>query len=125
MWSTLERTLHHPSVVFIVTDGIGVEQAPEFKALRRRHEIIVLELRDPIEEVEPPKGTYLVQDSETGELVWLDTGTKEFKEWFLNRPRFADGVPGVEHLTVRLGEDSVHELVRFFRERNRHRIRRA
>src|SRR5579862_6030654 len=80
---TAARVMPRRSVVFIVSDFIS---APGWGAalgrLAQRHEVVAVRLYDPLEMELPDLGMVLVQDSETGEQVLVDTHNRGFRKRF-------------------------------------------
>ena len=50
--------------------------------LARRHEVIAVRLRDPVERALPDVGMLVVRDAETGEELWIDATDRGFRERF-------------------------------------------
>jgi uncharacterized protein (DUF58 family) len=71
------------SLVFVVSDFIsepGWEKP--LNLLTRRHEVIAVRLHDPRETALPNAGPLVLQDAETGEQLYVDTGDRGFRERF-------------------------------------------
>ncbi len=51
--------------------------------LNRRHELIGIRLWDPREVALPSAGLIVVEDAETGEQLYVDTGNPEFRRRFV------------------------------------------
>jgi uncharacterized protein (DUF58 family) len=77
------ETLKRRSLVFLVSDFISPEGwDTALGRLAQRHEVIAVWLNDPREEELPPIGPLVLEDSETGEQVYVDTRDKGFQERF-------------------------------------------
>jgi len=76
-------TMRQRSCVFVVSDFISEEgwQAP-LARLAERHDVVAVRLFDPLEMHMPDLGLVLLQDSETGEQLVVDTGRRGFRERF-------------------------------------------
>ena len=117
------------SLVFVISDFIcepGWERP--LKLLNQRHETIVVRLWDPHEVELPDIGTVIVEDSETGEQLYLDTHDRGFRQRFreaaLQREAHLTETfkrSGVDALSLSTGEDMVRALVRFAKLRQQHR----
>jgi uncharacterized protein (DUF58 family) len=71
------------SLVFVVSDFISVPGwADPLARLAQRHEVIAIRLYDPLEMALPDLGLVLMQDSETGEQLYVDTHDKAFRKRF-------------------------------------------
>jgi uncharacterized protein (DUF58 family) len=87
--------------------------------LGRRHELIGIRLWDPQEVELPNAGLIVVQDAETGEQMYVDTGNPEFRRRFMeaNERREAELKQDLKHAGVDLygvstDEDLVGAIVR-------------
>ena len=76
-------TMRQRSCVFVVSDFISEDgwEAP-LARLAERHDVVAVRLFDPLEMALPDLGLVLLQDSETGEQVFVDTGQRGFRERF-------------------------------------------
>jgi uncharacterized protein (DUF58 family) len=109
------------SLVFIISDFIctpGWERT--LNLLNRRHEVLAIRLWDPREAELPDIGPVIMEDSETGEQLYVDTHDKGFRRRFAEaaRRREADlgqafKHAGVDMLSLSTEDDLVRALVRF------------
>jgi uncharacterized protein (DUF58 family) len=76
-------TMRQRSCVFVVSDFISEDgwEAP-LAHLAERHDVVAVRLYDPLEMTMPDLGLVLLQDSETGEQMFVDTGQQGFRERF-------------------------------------------
>jgi len=76
-------TMRQRSCVFVVSDFISEDgwEAP-LARLAERHDVVAVRLFDPLEMNMPDLGLVLLQDSETGEQLFVDTGQQGFRERF-------------------------------------------
>lgn len=121
------RTIRRRSLVFVVSDFIS---APGWEAslalLSRRHEVLAVRLYDPREKELPDMGWLLLEDSETGEQLYVDTGDRRFRERYAEvaRQRQA-GLEAafrrahVDVLPLSTEDDLVRAIVRFAARRRR------
>jgi uncharacterized protein (DUF58 family) len=117
------------SVVFVVSDFIcepGWERP--LKLLNQRHEVLVVRLWDPREMELPDIGPVVIEDSETGEQLYLDTHDRKFRQRFREAAvqREADLTvafkrSGVDALSLSTEEDMVRAIVRFAKLRQQRR----
>lgn len=80
---SMGRVVKHRSLVVILSDfpmQPGLEQA--LGALSRRHELLLVELRDPRERHLPVMGPITLRDVESGRRVLVDTADPRFRERF-------------------------------------------
>jgi len=78
-----QPTMRQRACVFVVSDFISEDgwEAP-LARLAERHDVVAVRLYDPLEMTMPDLGLVLLQDSETGEQVFVDTGARGFRERF-------------------------------------------
>jgi hypothetical protein len=95
----------------------------------RKHDVIAVDVRDPMEAEIADVGLMTLEDAETGELVWLDTSDPAWRERFALRnsnfelsKRKALANAGVDRIQIRTDQDYVRALTLFFQKRNQ-RIR--
>ena len=71
------------SSVFVVSDFISESGWESSLArLAQRHDVVAVRLFDPLEMTLPELGMVLMQDAETGEQIFVDTGARGFRERF-------------------------------------------
>jgi uncharacterized protein (DUF58 family) len=109
------------SLVFLISDFIcapGWERA--LNLLNQRHEVIAVRLWDRSEMELPDVGPIIMEDSETGEQIYVDTRDKKFRARFAQAAdqREADlnaafRHAGVDVLSLSTEEDLVRAIVRF------------
>ena len=78
-----QAVIRRRSLLFVVSDFIalpGWEKALD--QLARRHEVLAVRLRDPLENRLPESGLFWVQDAETGEQLLLDAGDRGMRRRF-------------------------------------------
>jgi uncharacterized protein (DUF58 family) len=118
------------SLVFVVSDFISA--APWGSALAQlaeRHEVLAVRLYDPLEHELPDIGLLTMQDSETGEQIFVDTHDRGFRRRFTRaaeereariRAGFRDA--GVDALELSTSDDLADAIMRFadLRKRRSH-----
>jgi uncharacterized protein (DUF58 family) len=81
----LNNLLHRPALVFVISDFQDENEESwtrAIKATNQRHEVMAVRLTDPRELELPNVGLALVQDSESGEVIELDTSDPMVRaEW--------------------------------------------
>ena len=104
--------------------SLGAVEKP-LKALARRHDLLVVEVEDPLDLELPDAGLVAVIDPETGKRALVDTGAapvraayRERMEGERQRVRAAVDRLGVDRVVVSERESSA-PLVRFLRRRRR------
>jgi len=119
--TTALRMIRRRSLIFLVSDFIS---APGWEKplslLTQRHELLAVRVTDPRESELPDIGPLVLEDSETGEQLFVDTHDRAF------RRRFADAAAsreaslqamlvrqGIDLLSLSTEGDLVAELMRF------------
>jgi uncharacterized protein (DUF58 family) len=126
--------LRRRAVIFVISDFIETPEA--FARLRRllqitnrRHDLVLLHLRDRHEDQLPSLGLITLEDPETGEVMEIDTGSRHVRETFaqlarerMDQFRRAARQAGVDTLELRTGESYSQALYSFFKNRTSRRL---
>ena len=114
------NSLKRRSLVFLVSDFIsepGWERP--LALLNRRHELIPVRLWDPREVELPDAGLIVVEDAETGEQLYVDTGNLDFRRRFFEAAQHREATlqtnfkrVGAPYFAVSTTEDLVSVIVR-------------
>ncbi len=115
------RAIKRRSLIFVVSDFIS---APGWDKtlglLNQRHEVLCVRLTDPRERELPDIGTVIMEDSETGEQLFIDTNDRKFRKRFQQTAdQRADDLNvtfrrlGAEMLPLSTEDDLVKAIVRF------------
>ncbi|HZP28720.1 MAG TPA: DUF58 domain-containing protein [Acidimicrobiia bacterium] len=123
------NSIKRRSLVFVVSDFIsepGWERP--LALLTHRHEVIAIRLWDPREVELPDAGVVVMQDSETGEQLYVDTGDPAFRRRFKaaadareERLRQSITRAGVDMYALSTDDDLVLALLRMVEMRRRRR----
>ncbi len=114
-------TIRRRSLVFVVSDFISRPGwAATLAHLAQRHEVIAVRLYDPLERELPDLGLLVIQDSETGEQIFVDTHDKGFRKRFARLAeareeelRGAFRSAGVDALELSTDDDLADAIMRF------------
>jgi uncharacterized protein (DUF58 family) len=121
--------LRRRAVVFVISDFIEPPDAFDrmkrlLRTTNKRHDLVLLHLRDRHEEQLPALGLITLEDPETGEVVEVDTGSRGIRESFailakerMEQFRRAARQAGVDTLELKTGEPYSHALYSFFQNR--------
>ena len=123
------NTLKRRSLVFVISDFISQPGwQPSLSLLNQRHELIAVRLWDPREVELPDAGLIVVEDSETGEQLFVDTGDPEFRRRFLETAERRERTlrencnrAGVDLYSLSTQEDLVGAIVRMAALRKKRR----
>jgi uncharacterized protein (DUF58 family) len=129
---TVHQMLKRRSIVFLVSDFLADPESYRQAMLvtNRRHDVVAFDLNDPLEHEMADVGLLALEDAESGQLRWVDTGSREWKREFTDRvARLEEGkrevftAAGVDRISVTTERDYVAEVGAFFKNRLR-RLRR-
>lgn len=129
--AALDHVLHvvkRRSIVILISDFMDEAYERQLRVLKNRHDVVAVHLQDPREMSLPRLGLIHLTDSESGETVVLDTGSRRSREAFAERARRrAEETEDLfrrmqlDRVVVRTNQDYVEPLVQFFRRR--HQVR--
>jgi uncharacterized protein (DUF58 family) len=124
------HTIVRRSLIFVVSDFYSAPgwERP-LRLLSQRHEVLAVRLSDPREDELPDVGMVLLQDAETGEQLYVDTGDPRFRERLreVGEQRRAALDAALRHarvdaLSLSTEEDLVRALVAFAARRKQRRL---
>ena len=125
------NSIKRRSLIFLVSDFIclpGWDRAMD--RLNRKHELLAVRLWDPREADIPNVGVVLVEDSETGVQLSVDTSDRGFRRRFHEAALHREAElaktfkrAGVDELSLSTEEDLVLAILRFASLRSRARLR--
>lgn len=119
------QLLSKRSVIFLLSDLIGPETfARSLKLLNRKHDVVALELFDPVEIHWPVKSPVVVEDAETGQLVRFSGGHDMARlqaelERTRTRKREVCRASQVDLVEIESGGDVLRPVIDFFARRRR------
>jgi uncharacterized protein (DUF58 family) len=125
--STALQVARRRSLVFVVSDFISAPGWDRPLAqLAQRNEVIAIRLIDPLERALPDLGLVLMQDAETGEQLYVDTGDPRFRRRFAAAAQAREealfsafGNAGVDALELATDDDLAATVMRFAEMRKR------
>jgi len=110
--------------VFLISDFVTAGYARQLSAAARRHDIIAIRVREPVDERLPDAGLVTVRDAETGELREIDTSSPRVRRAYAEHVRELDddrrqlfGELRIDEIEVMVGEDYLPALMQFFKRR--------
>src|SRR5205085_1111097 len=125
----IRLTAKRRGLVVLITDLI--DESPwqrELRALALRHEVVVVEVRDPRESSLPAVGLLMLVDPETGQRLEVQTSNPKVRARFAEaaaarqaeHARLVQGT-GAAHLVLSTDRDWLFDIVRFVVARRRRR----
>jgi len=109
------------SLIFIISDFIAMPgwEGP-LNLLNQRHEVLAIRLWDPREIELPDIGPVIMEDSETGEQIYVDTHDKKIRSRFTEAAQRREAIlnenfkhAGVDALSLSTDDDLISAIVRF------------
>ncbi len=129
---TVNRLLKRRGILFLVSDFIA-DADKYHRALavtNRRHDLVAVDLYDPLEKNIQDIGILSLQDPETEEVVWVDTSNNAWRQSYQQRLQLLEmdkqrifHKSKVSRIRIGTNEDYTNPLMSFFNERAK-RIRR-
>jgi uncharacterized protein (DUF58 family) len=123
---TVNRIIKRRSIVFLVSDYLA-EPASYRKALaitNKRHDVIAVDLHDPLETGLENVGLLTLEDPETGEITWADTGSRAWRDLFRTRVLDMEAAKvqalrqaNVDHIDIGTEQEYTAPLTAFFKQR--------
>lgn len=112
------------SIAFLISDFISSPYDSALQLAARKHDLVGIQVYDRHDRVLPSAGLVQVMDSETREMIWLDTDDKSVKERytaaFEQHKRYCAQSfrkSGASLMQVRTDEDYIKVLQGFFKAR--------
>jgi uncharacterized protein (DUF58 family) len=124
----LGRVQSRRAVVFLISDFQAEGFEKSLRVLGRRHDVIAVSITDPRESRLPNVGLVELEDAETGEIVLLDTGSREVRNRYESLSLERSGElgeklrsMGIDQIRVETGKTYIRDMMVFFRNRERRR----
>ena len=120
----LHRVLRRRSVVFLLSDWRAASFDRPLSLLSRKHDVVALEVADPLEREAPARGLLRIRDLETGKAAWVDASSRAARgAWrasVARRARELDQIfrrAGVPRLSLDADRPVAPVLIRYFERR--------
>jgi uncharacterized protein (DUF58 family) len=123
---TLNQLLKRRSIIFLVSDLLDdpARYAKSLFMINRKHDVIAVHLHDPLEAEMADVGLLALEDAESGELVWVDTGDPAWRQRFTLQASILDATrrktlaqAGVDLVPIQTDQDYAKALTLFFQKR--------
>ena len=130
---TLNHLLKRRSIIFLISDFLAPPDSYRsvLQISNRRHDLIAVTMSDPREQEWPNVGLLALEDAETGQVQWVDTSSRHWRQSFaerVNELKLArDRVfrkAKVDRIDITTDAEYVTPLTTFFERRARRRLRR-
>ena len=121
----LARVVRKRATVLLVSDFIETDFKKSLSLLNKRHDVIAVSVRDRAEVALPGVGLIEFADAETGEIILVDTSSKQFRNKYRNScaQRFDElnnmlRAINVDCISISTDKPYIQDLVRFFHMRH-------
>lgn len=121
----MTNVIKKKSIVFLISDFY--DQHPFNDALKianRKHDLVALRVLDKHEQNLPDVGMIKFMDNETGQVIWINTGDKNFRKQFeMNRLKYEDSLKdafnrsGIDYTNIYTNESYIVPLMNLFKKR--------
>ncbi|MDZ4663618.1 MAG: DUF58 domain-containing protein [Bacteroidota bacterium] len=121
----LTNAIKKRTIAFLISDFYApFNYTDALKISNKRHDLVAVRIMDRTELELPDVGLIKLRDNESGKVVWVDTGSKEFrKQYNLNRVKFDHDLKdlfnrsGIDSTAVFTNESYVKPLMNLFKKR--------
>ncbi len=127
----VNHILKRRSIIFLVSDFMADPQGYRraLSVTNRRHDLIAVDLNDPLDSSIADVGLMAVEDPESGAIEWIDTGNKKWQAAFHERMDKLESdktrvfrQASVDRIDINTDEEYTIPLTQFFQDRSK-RIR--
>lgn len=120
----LSSVMKKKAIVFVMSDFMAADYEQTLKIAGKKHDVTGIRVYDEKEETMPNLGLVQMQDSETGELMLVNTGSKkvrnEYTKFYHDNVAYFESVfskSGSGTLSSRVDESYVKKLLGYFKRR--------
>lgn len=75
----LTNVVKKRSIAFLLTDFMDSDYSDALKLANKKHDLVAIRIHDQLEQEIPNVGLIPMTDTETGELIWVDTSKKDVR----------------------------------------------
>jgi uncharacterized protein (DUF58 family) len=120
----LTNAIKKRCTAFVISDFRDKGYTKSLQVANNKHDVAALHVFDRRETTLPPVGLIRVKDAESGRERWLDTSSRRVREHYalkweshLEMMKEIFSRAGVDHASIRTGEDYVKPLMGLFKQR--------
>ncbi len=121
----LTNAIKKRTIAFLISDFYApFNYSDALKISNRRHDVVAVRIMDKTELELPDVGLIKLRDNETGKVVWVDSGSKQFRQQYhSNRVKFDHDLKdlfnrsGIDSTAVFTNESYVKPLMNLFKKR--------
>lgn len=112
------------SICFLLSDYLDDGYYDALSIASRRHDIIGINIYDPLDKELPNAGLIQMEDAETGQRRWIDSSNKKVRSAYAERAQALDSYYkdsfikcGADSMRIRTNEPYITTLMKFFKKR--------
>ena len=122
----LSKVIKRKSVVFLVSDFFFEDYLKPLQLANNKHDVIAVKISDPRETSFENVGLLELEDAETGEVVLINTGSREFRQEFsaraeedLHNLKRSFQLINTDFINIQTDQSYIAPLVNFFKMREK------
>lgn len=120
----LTNAIKKRCTAFLISDFMDTNYSDALKIAGRKHDLMAIRVSDERERKIPNVGMLHLKDAETGEMMWVDSSSKEVRKHIENQSnKFTHKIldtlkkSGIDLAEISTGEDYVIPLMKMFKKR--------
>lgn len=122
----VNQILKRRSIVFLVSDFMATPESYQraLSVTNRRHDLIAVDLNDPLDKAIDNVGLLALEDPESGAIVWVDTSSSRWQNAYRQRMEQLENSKtrvfrqaSVDRIDIHTNQEYTVPLTRFFKER--------
>jgi uncharacterized protein (DUF58 family) len=122
----MSRVVRRKSVVFMISDFMSEGFFKPMQIVNNKHDVIAIKISDPRESTFDNFGLIELEDTETGEVFLIDTGSKEFRNQFAAKAKEDNSqlkrsfqLINLDYINIQTDQSYIVPLISFFKMRER------
>lgn len=122
----LSKVIKRKSVVFLISDFLCEDFVRPMQIANKKHDVVAIKISDPREVTFEDVGLIELEDAETGEVVMINTGSKQFRREFaaqadedLQSLQRGFQLINTDFINIRTDQSYIGPLVNFFKMREK------
>lgn len=120
------KVIKRKSVAFFISDFLFDDFLKPLQLSNKKHDLIAIKISDPRESSFENVGLIELEDAETGEVVMINTSSKEFRDEYAARAKEDNEnlkrnlrIINVDFINIQTGQSYIAPLVNFFKMREK------
>lgn len=122
----INRITRKRSVVFLISDFLDIDFFKSMSLTNQRHDLVAIEVKDPVEIELPDIGLLELRDPETAQSAIVDTSCKKWRHQYelqqlrLDKEKEREFKKHrIDHIRILSHQPFEHQLTQFFKKRSR------